>query len=177
MKKLLFIGLLGLSVNGYAVTCGENQEPDPTNSYCEDVVSADGSYVSVEALIKDIYSSNPQGFMSENCRDLYNIWVGRYMETLDKRRQCGIKCQLKGFKPFGLKQTPLDKDVKILSEEIAKSDPEFSQPGIYNALFHKICETPKGLKTVTLLYEEIAKHHFNNDPNKLAEKFRQHYNW
>lgn len=200
MKKLALAIAVGISMSAGAVTCGENQQPDYTNSYCEDV-EVEYDFKDMKDFWNRIDDFERAEIMDEGCKQLYNVYVGQLMALHNGKGTtllCDAECKVKrsSFKPLGVlsecrnetinESLPgiqisscigidnFNQQLRWLGASVMKEDPEISNPEKLINSFNNICYN-NGRQTVVDFLQLVADKKFGGDVNKMfkyAEKFQ-----
>ena len=186
MKKLLLALAIGASIStgASAVTCGINQQPDSTNSYCEDIPITT-NYTSVRDIFNQYSPEEKEADLKAGCDQMYQIFLTRLMLVQrQKSLICDAVCKVKkqGYLPLGelskVKSMPMvgfNAKLKWLAEAVLLEDPGLTNAAkIYNS-FSEACHADDNI--VIDMYQYVVDTKFGGDVNKMLELLDnpQHY--
>lgn len=178
MKKLLLALAIGASIStgASAVTCGINQQPDSTNSYCEDI-PVTTNYTSVRDLFNQYSPEEKEIALKESCDQLYQGFISQLIMARDKfSLTCDAVCRVKrsSFLPLGVyskggdlgDQMFTDK-LRWLARSVMEKDPELTNAGLIYQKFSKECRENE--RTVLRYLQRVVDTKFGGDVNKALE--------
>lgn len=180
MKKLLLALAIGASIStgASAVTCGENQQPDYTNSYCEDV-EVTTNYATIQDVFNDLTTEDQEQFMEESCDQLYQVFLNQLIEVRKHTTLiCDAVCKVKrsSFLPLGeyskvegVSMTFFNNHLRWIATAVMKKDPELtSGDSIYND-FIKECRAKNNTNNILDIYQRVVNTKFGGDVNKFLK--------
>ena len=179
MKKLLLALAIGASIStgASAVTCGENQQPDYTNSYCVDDPQATTNYSSMQDVYNDLDPKDKEEFMKGSCDGLYQVFLTQLIEVRNHTSLiCDAVCKVKrsSFLPLGplskvegVSMTFFNNHLRWIATAVMKKDPELTSGDSIYFDFLKECRANE--QNVLGIYQHIANTKFGGDVNKLLE--------
>lgn len=179
MKKLLLALAIGASIStgASAVTCGENQQPDYTNSYCVDDPEATTTYSNIYDVYKDLTPEEREEAMKENCNGMYQLFISNLIAvqkyaTLTCDAAC--KVQRSSFLPLGALSKGEGLDLKLFNDKlrwIAKAvmekDPEITSGDSIYFDFMKVCRAHDN--TILDIFQRLVDKQFGGDVNKFLK--------
>ena len=181
MKKLLLALAIGtaISTGASAVTCGENQQPDYTNSYCVDDPQATTTYSSMKDVYDDLNTEEQKMFVTEGCNGLYQIFLTQLINVRNQTSLiCDAVCKVKksSFLPLGplskngdINTKLLNNDLRWTAKAVMEKDPELTSGDSIYFDFLKRCQVYPG--AVIDVYQRIVDAKFGGDVNKAIEFF------
>lgn len=177
MKKLLLALAIGASIStgASAVTCGENQQPDYTNSYCEDVEVT--NYSSVQDVYDQYNPEQKETFIKDACDQLYQAFLTQLIEVRSHTTLiCDAVCKVKrsSFLPLGELSKSDDPSMKFFNENlrwvataVMKKDPELTSGDSIYYDFMKTCRNKP--QTVLGIVQRVVDNRYGGDVNKILE--------
>lgn len=181
MKKLLLALAIGtaISTGASAVTCGENQQPDYTNSYCVDDPQATTTYSSMQDVYNDLDTKEKEMFVTEGCNGMYQIFLTQLINVRSRTTlTCDAVCKVQrsSFLPLGAFSKSDDMSTKLLNNSlkwvakaVMEKDPELTSGDSIYYDFLKRCQVYPG--AVLNFYQRIIDAKFGGDVNKAIEFF------
>lgn len=179
MKKLLLALAIGASIStgASAVTCGENQQPDYTNSYCVDDPQATTNYSSVYELYKDLDPEEQKEFVKPGCDQMYQKFLTQLIEVRNHTTLiCDAVCKVKrsSFLPLGEFSDSEEISMKLFNDQlrwiataVMKKDPELTSGDSIYYDFLKTCNANPYI--VVRLYQRGVDTKFGGDVNKALK--------
>jgi hypothetical protein len=180
MKKLLLALAIGtaISTGASAVTCGENQQPDYTNSYCvDDPQATTTNYSSVYELYKDLDTEEQKEFVKPGCDQMYQVFLTQLIKVREQTTLiCDAVCKVKrsSFLPLGEFSDSEDISMKLFNDQlrwiataVMKKDPELTSGDSIYYDFLKTCNANPYM--VVRLYQRGVDLKFGGDVNKALK--------
>lgn len=181
MKKLLLALAIGASIStgASAVTCGENQQPDYTNSYCVDDPQATTTYSSMKDVYDDLNTEEQKEFMKESCDGFYQVFL---TQLINVRSQTTLTCdavckvQRSSFLPLGplskgegLSLKMFNDNLRWIAKAVMIKDPELTSGDSIYYDFLKVCHANPN--TVISIFQHVVDTKFGGDVNKALNAF------
>lgn len=181
MKKLLLALAIGASIStgASAVTCGENQQPDYTNSYCVDDPQATTTYSSMQDVYNDLNTEEQKEFMKESCDGFYQVFL---TQLINVRSQTTLTCdavckvQRSSFLPLGplskgegLSLKMFNNNLRWIAKAVMIKDPELTSGDSIYYDFLKVCHANP--HTVISIFQRVVDTKFGGDVNKALNAF------
>lgn len=179
MKKLLLALAIGtaISTGASAVTCGENQQPDYTNSYCVDDPQATTTYSSMQDVYNDLDPKEKEEFVTGGCNGLYQTFLTQLINVRSQTSLiCDAVCKVKksSFLPLGEWSKDGDINIVLLNQSlrwvataVMKKDPELTSGDSIYFDFLKRCQEKPG--AVINIFQRIVDTKFGGDVNKALK--------
>lgn len=180
MKKLLLALAIGTAVStgASAVTCGENQQPDYTNSYCvDDPEATTTNFKSINDLYNHFSPEQRETFIKESCDGLYQVFL---TQLIDVRNHTTLICdsvckvQRSSFLPLGEFSKGDNLGMKLFNDRlrwIAKAvmikDPELTSGDSIYYDFLKVCRDNK-YNVLNIIQGEVNSQ-YGGDVNKALK--------
>lgn len=181
MKKLLLALAIGASIStgASAVTCGENQQPDYTNSYCVDDPQATTNYSSMQDVYNDLDPKEKEEFMKGSCDALYQAFLTQLINVREQTTLiCDAVCKVKksSFLPLGELSKSDDINMKFFNNHlrwiataVMKKDPELTSGDSIYFDFLKECHANE--HNVISIFQRVVDTKFGGDVNKALNAF------
>lgn len=178
MKKLLLALAISASIStgASAVTCGENQQPDYTNSYCVDV-EATTTYSSMYEFYKGLNNDEKEEFLKAGCDQMYQAFITQLIAVRSHTTLiCDTVCKVKksSFLPLGEFSNSEDISMKLFNDQlrwiataVMKKDPELTSGDSIYFDFLKTCRANEFM--VVRLYQRAVDLKFGGDVNKAIK--------
>lgn len=179
MKKLLLALAIGtaISTGASAVTCGENQQPDYTNSYCVDDPQATTTYANMTDLYNDLDPKEQEEFITAGCNQMYQMFLTQLINVREQTTLiCDAVCKVKrsSFLPLGEFSKADDINMKLFNNRlrwiataVMKKDPELTSGDSIYYDFLKACQDNKHM--VLRVYQRGVDLKFGGDVNKALK--------
>lgn len=179
MKKLLLALAIGTAVStgASAVTCGENQQPDYTNSYCVDDPQATTNYSSIQDVYDHYNLEQKEEFIKDACDQLYQTFL---TQLINVRSQTTLTCnavckvQRSSFLPLGEYSKSDDINMKFfnthlrwISRAVMIKDPELTSGDSIYYDFLKECRNNS--HNVINILQRAVDNKYGGDVNKVLE--------
>lgn len=176
MKKLLLALAIGTAVStgASAVTCGENQQPDYTNSYCVDDPQATTNYATMQDVYNDLDAEGQKEFITAGCNQMYQMFLTQLIEVRNHTTLiCDAVCKVQrsSFLPLGAFSKADDINMKLFNNRlrwiaaaVMKKDPELTSGDSIYYDFLKACQDNPHM--VIRVYQRGVDLKFGGDINK-----------
>ena len=179
MKKLLLALAIGASIStgASAVTCGENQQPDYTNSYCVDDPQATTTYSNVYDAYNQAEPKEKEEFIKDACDQLYQTFL---TQLIDVRNHTTLICdkvckvQRSSFLPLGelskvegVDITLFNQSLRWIAKAVMVKDPELTSGDSIYFDFLKTCRSKPG--TVLKMIQHVVDTRYNGDVNRILK--------
>ena len=179
MKKLLLALAIGASIStgASAVTCGENQQPDYTNSYCVDDPQATTTYSSMQDVYNDLDPKEKEEFMKDSCDGLYQTFITQLVNVRSQvTTTCNALCKVRrsSFMPLGPLSRGDNISIKMFNDQlryiagaVMLKDPEITSGDSIYFDFLKVCNANQ--HTILEIFQRVVDLKFGGDVNKFLK--------
>ena len=178
MKKLLLALAIGASIStgASAVTCSENQQPDYTNSYCQDV-EVTTNYSSMQDVYNDLDPKEKEEFMKDSCDGLYQTFLTQLINVRNYTTlTCDAVCKVQrsSFLPLGplskgegLSMKMFNDQLRWIAKAVMIKDPELTSGDSIYFDFLKVCRANE--HNILDIFQRVVNTKFGGDVNKFLK--------